>query len=106
MPNYTPNIGLSLPLGSEYVSRTQINDNWSRIDEVIGTLPSGGTIQEEINGKVDKVDSSINGNFAGLDANGNITDSGKKASDFVAVTNIGTDAEFEEMINDYYGEVS
>jgi hypothetical protein len=32
--------------------------------------------------KADKVASATNGNFAGLDANGNLTDSGKNASDF------------------------
>lgn len=37
---------------------------------------------QDITGKADKVDSATNGNFAGLDANGNLTDSGSKASDF------------------------
>ena len=32
--------------------------------------------------KADKVSSATNGNFAGLDANGNLTDSGSKAADF------------------------
>ena len=32
--------------------------------------------------KADKVDSATAGNFAGLDVNGNLTDSGKKAADF------------------------
>lgn len=32
--------------------------------------------------KADKVDSATAGNFAGLDANGNLTDSGSKAADF------------------------
>ena len=36
----------------------------------------------DISGKADKVSNATNGNFAGLDANGNLTDSGKKASDF------------------------
>ena len=36
----------------------------------------------DISGKADKVNGAVNGNFAGLDANGNLTDSGKKASDF------------------------
>lgn len=36
----------------------------------------------DITGKADKVASAVNGNFAGLDANGNLTDSGSKASDF------------------------
>ena len=33
-------------------------------------------------GKADKVSEATEGNFAGLDSNGNLTDSGKKASDF------------------------
>lgn len=33
--------------------------------------------------KADKVSGATNGNFAGLDANGNLVDSGKKASDFL-----------------------
>ena len=37
-----------------------------------------------LNGKADKVASATNGNFAGLDANGNLTDSGSKAADFDA----------------------
>lgn len=39
------------------------------------------------NGKVDKVSGATNGNLAALDSNGNLTDSGKKASDFELVTN-------------------
>ena len=38
----------------------------------------------DYSGKADKVASATSGNFAGLDANGNLTDSGKKASDFQA----------------------
>lgn len=36
----------------------------------------------DVTGKADKVSSPTAGNFAGLDANGNLTDSGSKASDF------------------------
>lgn len=39
-------------------------------------------INEGINLKADKVSSATSGNFAGLDNTGNLTDSGKKASDF------------------------
>jgi len=38
-----------------------------------------------IGNKADKVTGATSGNFAGLDSNGNLTDSGKKASDFVSV---------------------
>lgn len=36
----------------------------------------------DYSGKADKVSGATNGNFAGLDANGNLTDSGSKAADF------------------------
>lgn len=41
-------------------------------------------INEGINLKADKVSSATSGNLAGLDSTGNLTDSGKKASDFAA----------------------
>lgn len=37
---------------------------------------------KDISGKADKVTGATAGNFAGLDTNGNLTDSGKKAADF------------------------
>ena len=40
--------------------------------------------------KAEKVSSPTAGNFAGLDANGNLTDSGKKASDFAAANHTHT----------------
>ena len=40
--------------------------------------------QEALDTKAGKPPSATAGNFAGLDADGNITDSGKKASDFAA----------------------
>lgn len=56
----------------------------------------------DISGKADKVAGATEGNFAGLDANGNLTDSGKKASDFVAAEDgkrLMTDAEGEKLEN-------
>ena len=47
------------------------------------------TYVSDISGKADKVTSATNGNFAGLDANGNLTDSGKKSSDFATSTQGG-----------------
>ena len=48
---------------------------------------------QDISGKADKVASATSGNFAGLDANGNLTDSGKKASDFQAAGDYKTTQE-------------
>ncbi len=45
-----------------------------------------------ISNKADKVTSATNGDFAALDANGNLTDSGKKASDFATAAQ-GTKAD-------------
>lgn len=44
----------------------------------------------DITGKADKVSSATNGNFAGLNASGNLTDSGKKASDFATASSVTT----------------
>lgn len=47
------------------------------------SLEKADSAVQDISGKADKVSSATNGNFAGLDTNGNLTDSGKKASDFL-----------------------
>ena len=50
----------------------------------------------DISGKADKVTSATTGNFAALDGEGNLTDSGKKPADFVAAEagkRLMTDAE-------------
>lgn len=53
-----------------------------RIDAITAEM-----LQDQIDaldsGKADKVESATAGNFAALDSNGNLTDSGKKASDFI-----------------------
>jgi hypothetical protein len=70
----------------------------------LGTLPTGGSVGQilektgvgnfdaqwkpkpDISGKADKVSNAVNNNFAGLNSSGNLTDSGKKAADFVQMT--------------------
>lgn len=42
----------------------------------------GEDVSTSLSNKADKVASATSGNFAGLDSNGNLTDSGSKASDF------------------------
>ena len=51
--------------------------------DVYGWVNISVNTSADISNKADKVTSATNGNFAGLDSNGNLTDSGKKASDFV-----------------------
>ena len=56
---------------------------------ISGLLKNDGTVDttqyiSDVSGKADKVSSATNGNFAALNSSGNLTDSGKKASDFMA----------------------
>lgn len=55
--------------------------NWIYFPDKNGTFALTSDIPV-ITGKADKVQNATAGNFAGLDASGNLTDSGKKASDF------------------------
>jgi hypothetical protein len=51
----------------------------SELDNDAGYL----TQHQDITGKADKVSEATSGNFAGLDSNGNLTDSGHKHSDYL-----------------------
>lgn len=55
------------------------------ISDTTGAAKMVADINSLSNVKSDKVASATAGNFAGLDANGNLTDSGAKASDFATV---------------------
>ena len=72
--------------------------------------PSEKLVKGSLDEKADKVDNATDGNFAGLDANGNLTDSGSKASDFktkqTAQTNTGSSLKTATKINqDANGEL-
>ena len=54
--------------------------NLEGLTELVAQIKS--YVSTAISGKADKVASATSGNFAGLDANGNLTDSGSKAADF------------------------
>ena len=84
------------------------NSEWVNADEV--SVPSAYTSTPEMDGtasagsstswakgdhvhpsdtaKADKVASATNGDFAGLDSNGNLTDSGKTATDFAKILTV------------------
>ena len=49
------------------------------------TLDSFGDVETALADKADKVSSATSGDFAGLDANGNLTDSGKAPSDLTGI---------------------
>lgn len=61
------------------VSGSNVKDEYVLIN---GAFELIGTTQVDVDGKANKVANATNGNFAALDANGDLTDSGKKASDF------------------------
>ena len=61
-------------MADEYLNKTGLSRFWDKIKTKI----------PDITGKADKVSNATNGNFAGLDSNGNLTDSGSKSSDFKA----------------------
>ena len=81
------------PATWEKIGDTQIDlSNYVQKSSTAGLLKNNGTVDTNtyltasgITGKADKVSGATNGNLAGLDANGNLTDSGNKASDFSTV---------------------
>lgn len=71
--------------------------NADNIATIQGLIPSTATTSNklataadlpDITVKADKVSGAVSGNFAGLDSNGNLTDSGSKASDFLTSADI------------------
>lgn len=101
------------------VTSTSVSDGTNTFDKYVHPdtagykhIPAGGTdgqflgydaagtakwVNNPAANKADKVTSATSGNFAGLDGNGNLTDSGSKASDFATaghahgnITNTGT----------------
>jgi hypothetical protein len=69
---------------------TGVNADKTTIQLKSGTTATVLTQHQDITGKADKVDGATVGNFAGLDANGNLVDSGSKAADFQAAGNYKT----------------
>jgi len=64
---------------SELYTKEQINE----LLEALKTDLAGGGSEGNISGKADKVLGATAGNFAGLDENGNLTDSGMNAGNLV-----------------------
>lgn len=75
-----------------WTSRTSARPVFYRIFEPVGSATannfdvvygeSTGANKDDMTKKADKVANAVQGHFAGLDASGNLTDSGAKASDF------------------------
>ena len=65
----------------DYAKTTEVT---AAITAALANYAKTSDVNTSLAKKADKVANATNGHFAGLDANGNLTDSGKKASDFVA----------------------
>lgn len=67
-------------------SATDVTNNANAISAIKdGTnIDSFADVETALGNKADKVSSPTSGDFASLDSNGNLTDSGKKASDFAS----------------------
>lgn len=65
----------------DYAKTTEVT---AAINTALAAYAKTSDVNTSLVQKADKVANATNGHFAGLDANGNLTDSGKKASDFVA----------------------
>lgn len=63
-------------------------DMTSAVQTSLGKADTALQQHQDISGKADKVNNATNGNFAGLDATGNLTDSGYSASDFVSSSSL------------------
>lgn len=77
----------------DYAKTTEVT---AAINTALAAYAKTSDVNANLAQKADKVANATNGHFAGLDANGNLTDSGKKASDFVAAEagkRLMTDAE-------------
>lgn len=70
------------------------------IQTALEDLTDAEELAEAIANKADKVEGATEGNFAALDANGNLTDSGKKAADFATPDDVqAVDNKFANYTN-------
>ena len=60
-------------------------------------------LKVDITGKADKVTNATAGHAAGLDDNGNLTDTGIVAENILTTADVATDAETKEMLDEVFG---
>lgn len=77
--NITANLGASKTLSALSETDGKISATATQIQIAESQVTN---LTTDLGNKADKVANATSGNFAGLDENGNLTDSGKKASDF------------------------
>ena len=79
-------------------------DTLKEITAELEKLGDAVELEEQFAAKADKVKDAVAGNFAGLDADGNLTDSGKKAEDF-ATAEQGAKADAAAATIATYGDI-
>ena len=84
--------GVTVNPSKKQISATKFKGALEGNAETASAAASGSALETAIAAKASKVDSATEGDFAALDANGNLTDSGKKASDFATAAQ-GTKAD-------------
>ena len=68
-------VGIANPQNGQVLSYHSATQTWVNDNNTV-----------DISGKADKVSGATNGHFAGLDSNGNLTDSGKSSTDFATAS--------------------
>lgn len=82
---------ISAAVNTALEGNSDILETLQQITDWISNDTSGtAAIVETVAGKADKVSNATSGDFASIDANGNLTDSGVKASDFQLAGNYKT----------------
>ena len=74
--------GVTVNPNKKQITATKFKGALEGNADTASAAASGSALETSLNSKADKVTGATTGNFAGLDANGNLTDSGSKASDF------------------------
>ena len=69
-------------------AEANVQSDWSQTDTDADDYIKNKPSIPVISGKADKVSNATSGNFAGLDSNGNLTDSNKSAADFATPTDL------------------
>ena len=83
--SFNGRVGAVVPASGDYDASDIDYDNTTSGLTATDVQDAIDEVNTNVNGKANKVSGATNGNFASLDANGNLADSGSKASDFSTV---------------------
>lgn len=69
-------------------AEVNVQPDWSQSDDTADDYIKNKPVIPSVTDKADKVANAVEGNFAGLDENGNLTDSGKSVADFATASDM------------------